>query len=68
MRSIFKAMDGGHLDRALFRSNDSGNEKPRQDEIEPKKVSGRERFGRRMTRRADGRTDSRQSSHSDLGL
>jgi len=68
MKSIFKALDGDHLDRALFRSKVSEEEETRHDEVEPKNVSGRNRLGRRIARRADSRPASGRTSHPDSGL
>ena len=67
MKSIFKALEGGHLDRALF-SSQVGEKKEGQNEAQSSGVSSWLRFGHRTARRP-GRDEKRaRKARSDAGL
>lgn len=61
MKSIFKALDGGHLDQSLFKSKDG--------EAEPTKAPERPRtrwgFSRTKDQQAQKRTNRRGSTRPD---
>ena len=56
MASIFKALDGGHLDRALFRSRPRQANRDRRDE---KVVQTHMSRGSRLFRRSENASEGR---------
>ncbi len=68
MASIFKALDGGHLDRALFSSHVSKTKDGGKDEPEQTPFYRRLRLGRRGEGRAKTGDQRTRTPRSDAGL
>ena len=60
-KSIFNALDGGHLDQALFRSQSSGDEtEVKDDQAQPKNIPRRRRLLWGGARRSAARGQTRR--------
>lgn len=68
MKTIFKALDGDHLDRSLFSSHGEKTSEKERTKHEKTCISSRLRFGRRIAGRTDGDETDRRSPRSDAGL
>ena len=68
MASIFKTLEGGHLDRALFPSQVKEGEEGDNAKADKTIFPGRLRFTRRRKDRADSGENRPRTPRSDAGL
>jgi len=67
-KSIFSALEGGHLDATLFGSQITNNVKAGENEDEQTRVLGRQRLGRRLKTLAKGRKSDKRKTRPDSGV
>ena len=68
MKNIFKALDGGHLDCALFPSQVKGQKDEGKDASKQTALHRRLHLGKRGSRRADTAESRTRTPRSDAGL
>ena len=68
MKSLFKLLDGGHLDPSLFSSHVEKTTEMEGPKHEKTRISGRLRFGFRNARRAGGDETERRTPRPHSGL